>query len=103
MRRTPDRHLRRLRGRLAFASDRADPARQGDQIAAAINGHQPGGPAKRRTRDPQTQVATIGHMLRMISPGERPATLQSSMSRTAPGDLLWERPVQTRISFNGGT
>lgn len=28
-----------------FVSDRAVPARQGDQIATAINGHQPGGPA----------------------------------------------------------
>jgi hypothetical protein len=28
-----------------LVSDRAVPARQGDQIAAAINGHQPGGPA----------------------------------------------------------
>ena len=27
-----------------LASDRADPARQGDQIAAAISGQQPGGP-----------------------------------------------------------
>ena len=38
-----------------LVSDRAVPAGQGDQIAAAISGHQPGGPANGARRDPQTQ------------------------------------------------
>jgi hypothetical protein len=47
-----------------LASDRAVPARQGDQIAAAINGHQPGGPGKRRQIRP-SGMAGIGHMPRI--------------------------------------
>ena len=86
---------------VSFASERAIPARQGDQIAAAINGHQPGGPAIRRKRDPQTQVATTGHMLRMTSPGERPAVHQSSMSQIAPVTCSVGDPVQ-EVRHPGG-
>ena len=47
-----------------LASDRAVPARQGDQIAAAINGHPPGGTGKRRQIRP-SEMAGNGHVLRI--------------------------------------
>jgi hypothetical protein len=51
----------RAAGQLAL--DRAVPARQGDQIAAAISGHQPGGSGKRRQMRSSSGMAQIGHVL----------------------------------------
>jgi len=66
-----------------LVSDRAVPARQGDQIAAAISGHQPSGPGKRR------QIKTFrngrdGPCAENTSPAQ-PPNLTRTVQTSEPG------------------
>ena len=109
-----------------LVSDRAVPARQGDQIAAAINEHQPGGPGKtapdktfRNGRErprvehtspfrPRNATRTAQDGDSQLSPACHPvkarsADLSSPARFAAPGTLTAATVANTPASVAGGT
>jgi hypothetical protein len=74
-----------------LVSDGAVPARQGDQIAAALTGHQPGGPANGAEKRPSA-VTEVSHMLSMVS------AVQRSTSPNSSGAHRLVRHVSNRVT-----